>query len=87
MRAGSRQIVLIRLVLPKMREKRAGRIISISSVGGMMAMPTMALYSASKFALEGACEALWYEVRPWDISHSAGARLYPFRWIHAYPLH
>lgn len=58
---------LIRLVLPEMRRKRAGRIISVSSVGGMMAMPTMALYSASKFALEGACEALWYEVRPWKI--------------------
>lgn len=58
---------LIRRVLPGMREKRAGRILSVSSVGGMMAMPTMALYSASKFALEGACEALWYEVRPWNI--------------------
>ena len=58
---------LIRLVLPGMREKREGRIISISSVGGMMAMPTMAAYSASKFALEGAHEALWYEVRPWGI--------------------
>ena len=58
---------MIRLVLPGMREKRAGRIITISSVGGMMAMPTMAAYSASKFALEGAHEALWYEVRPWGV--------------------
>jgi len=58
---------LIRLVLPGMRRKRAGRIITISSVGGMMAMPTMAAYSASKFALEGAHEALWYEVRPWGV--------------------
>ena len=58
---------LIRLVLPGMREKRGGRIITISSVGGMMAMPTMAAYSASEFALEGAHEALWYEVRPWNI--------------------
>ena len=58
---------LIRLVLPGMRARRAGRIINVSSVGGMMAMPTMALYSASKFALEGASEALWYEVRPWNI--------------------
>jgi NAD(P)-dependent dehydrogenase (short-subunit alcohol dehydrogenase family) len=58
---------LIRLVLPRMRAKRAGRIINVSSVGGMMAMPTMAAYSASKFALEGATESLYYEVRPWNI--------------------
>lgn len=61
---------LARLVLPRMREQRAGRILNISSVGGMMAMPTMSLYSASKFALEGATEALWYEVRPWGIKVS-----------------
>ncbi len=58
---------LTRLVLPGMRNKLRGRIVNISSVGGMMAMPTMAVYSASKFALEGATESLWYEVRPWGI--------------------
>jgi short-subunit dehydrogenase len=61
---------LIRLVLPGMRARRAGRIINVSSVGGMMAMPTMAAYSASKFALEGATESLFYEVRPWNIKVS-----------------
>lgn len=61
---------LIKLVLPRMREKRRGRILNVSSVGGMMAMPTMAPYSASKFALEGATEALWYEVRPWNVKVS-----------------
>jgi len=58
---------LSRLVLPRMRRRRRGHIINISSVSGMMAMPTMAIYAASKFALEGATEALWYEVRPWDV--------------------
>ena len=58
---------LIRCALPGMRARRQGRIVSVSSVGGMMAMPTMAVYAASKFALEGAHEALYYEVRPWDI--------------------
>lgn len=59
---------LIRLVLPHMRKQKFGKIINVSSVGGMMAMPTMSSYSASKFALEGASESLWYEVRPWNIS-------------------
>ena len=58
---------LIRLVLPHMREQRYGRIINISSVGGMTAMPTMSSYSASKFALEGASESLWYEMRPFGV--------------------
>jgi len=58
---------LARQVLPGMRERGWGRIINISSVGGMMAMPTMSAYSASKFALEGASEALSYEVRPWNV--------------------
>jgi len=58
---------LIRMVLPGMRRKKSGHIINISSVGGMMAMPTMSAYSASKFALEGASESLWYEMRPFGI--------------------
>jgi len=58
---------LVRLVLPSMCAKRRGRIVNVSSVSGMMAMPTMALYSASKWALEGATEALWYEVQPFGI--------------------
>jgi len=58
---------LTRLVLPGMRERRRGHIINITSVGGMMAMPTMSVYSASRFALEGASEALYYEVRPFGV--------------------
>lgn len=59
---------LTQLVLPSMRAARFGRIVNVSSVGGMTAMPTMSVYSASKFALEGASESLWYEVRPWGIA-------------------
>ena len=61
---------LVRLVLPHMRAQRFGKILNVSSVGGMMAMPTMAAYSASKWALEGATEALYYEVKPWNIQVS-----------------
>jgi short-subunit dehydrogenase len=61
---------LIRLVLPYMREIGRGKIINVSSVSGMLAMPTMGSYSASKYALEGLSEALWYEVRPLGINVS-----------------
>jgi NAD(P)-dependent dehydrogenase (short-subunit alcohol dehydrogenase family) len=59
---------LIAQVLPHMRRQRAGRIVNVSSAGGFMAMPTMSAYSASKFALEAASEALWYELRPWGVA-------------------
>ncbi len=61
---------LIRAVLPYMRILGRGKIINVSSVSGMLAMPTMGSYSASKYALEGLSEALWYEVRPLGINVS-----------------
>lgn len=61
---------LIRAVLPHMRKLGRGKIINVSSVSGMLAMPTMGSYSASKYALEGISEALWYEVRPLGINIS-----------------
>jgi short-subunit dehydrogenase len=63
-------MTLIRSVLPMMRERTAGQIINISSASAVVAMPTMASYSASKHALEGASEALWYEARPYGIKVS-----------------
>ncbi len=63
-------MALIRAVLPQMRTKGRGKIINVSSVSGMLAMPTMSSYSASKAALEGASEALWYEMRPFGIDVS-----------------
>lgn len=63
-------VELIRLVLPKMRAKGRGKIINVSSVSGMLAMPTMGSYSASKYALEGLSEALWYEMKPLGINVS-----------------
>lgn len=59
---------MIRLAMPYMRELGRGKIINVSSVSGMLAMPTMSSYSASKYAIEGFSEALWYEARPLGIS-------------------
>jgi NAD(P)-dependent dehydrogenase (short-subunit alcohol dehydrogenase family) len=50
-----------------MRRQRAGHIVSVSSIGGLIGLPFQSAYSASKFALEGAMEALRMEVRPFGI--------------------
>lgn len=48
-------------VMPYLREQRAGHLIQISSIGGVISGPMSGLYSASKFALEGLSEALAQE--------------------------
>ena len=55
-------------VLPYMRKQRAGKIINLSSIGGVMGLPYQGFYSASKFAIEGFTEALAAEVTGFGIS-------------------
>ncbi|PQO28138.1 oxidoreductase [Blastopirellula marina] len=56
-------VAMIKAVLPGMRQRRAGRIINVTSMGGFITMPGIAYYCGSKFALEGISEALSKEVR------------------------
>src|SRR6218665_93005 len=58
---------LIRLVLPKMRENKWGKIVNVTSIGGKIATAFGSWYHASKFALEGLSDALRQEVRPFGI--------------------
>ncbi|WBU90767.1 SDR family oxidoreductase [Cellulophaga omnivescoria] len=51
-------------VLPYMRKQKAGRIITVSSVGGLIGQPFNELYCAAKFAVEGFIEALATYVGP-----------------------
>lgn len=55
-------------VVPAMRRQKSGKIICISSIGGLMGLPFQGLYSASKFAIEGYCEALGLELRSSGVS-------------------
>jgi NAD(P)-dependent dehydrogenase (short-subunit alcohol dehydrogenase family) len=54
-------------VLPIMRRKRGGRIINVSSIGGVLGFPFSAVYCGTKFALEGLSESMTYEVEPFGI--------------------
>ncbi len=54
-------------VLPIMRNQKAGRIVNISSVLGLIPAPFSALYSSTKHALEGYSESLDHEVRAFGI--------------------
>jgi NAD(P)-dependent dehydrogenase (short-subunit alcohol dehydrogenase family) len=49
-------------VLPGMRKRGAGRIVNIASIGGKVAMPHLAPYTTSKFALVGLSEAMRCEL-------------------------
>ena len=58
---------VVQQVLPPMRARGGGRIVLLSSIGGLIAIPFQAFYTASKFALEGFGEALAYEVAPFGV--------------------
>ena len=56
-------IRLTKAVLPTMRRQGTGRIVNLSSVMGLIPAPFMALYAASKHAVEGYSESLDHEIR------------------------
>jgi short-subunit dehydrogenase len=64
-------VAMIKAVLPRMRQRRRGHIINVTSMAGHMSMPGIAYYSGSKFALEGISEALAKEVNSLGIKVTA----------------
>jgi hypothetical protein len=67
-------IQITRAVLPHMLARRAGHIINISSVAGMIAAPLYSIYAATKFGVRGFTDALRREVAPFGIQVSG---IYP----------
>ncbi|GAA3635823.1 SDR family oxidoreductase [Kineosporia mesophila] len=55
-------------VLPVMRRQKSGHLLQVSSLGGIAAFPTLGIYNASKWALEGMSEALAQEVGPLGVN-------------------
>ncbi len=60
-------MTVTRAVLPFMRKRRSGQIISISSTAGLVGFEFCSAYAASKFGLEGWMESLQPEVAPFGI--------------------
>lgn len=58
---------ITRAVLPGMRARKQGHIMSISSIAGLVGQEFTVAYSASKFAVEGWMEALRYDLKPFGI--------------------
>ena len=54
-------------VLPSMRARRSGHLVTISSLAGRVPAPFWGHYNASKFAVEGLMETLRYEVAPFGL--------------------
>ena len=61
-------LIVTQHVLPIMRKQGFGLIITLSSIGGVLGLPFQGMYSASKFAVEGAMESLRMEVNKFGIN-------------------
>lgn len=64
-------LAVTRAVLPHMRRQRSGRILNLSSVGGLRSGPGFGVYCSTKFAVEGLTEALAAELAPLGIFATA----------------
>ncbi len=60
-------VAMSQLVIPTMREQHHGRIINISSIGGIVTFPLGAAYHASKWALEALSDVARFELKPFGI--------------------
>jgi len=58
---------VVQAALPLLREQKSGHIILVSSVGGVIAIPTGGIYEGTKFAVEGIGDALSTEVAGFGI--------------------
>jgi NAD(P)-dependent dehydrogenase (short-subunit alcohol dehydrogenase family) len=71
-------VAVIKAVLPHMRRRRGGHVFTVSSMAGLTALPGVAFYGGSKFAMEGIAASLAQEVAGFGI-HVTSLALGSFR--------
>jgi NAD(P)-dependent dehydrogenase (short-subunit alcohol dehydrogenase family) len=64
-------VATLKAVLPYMRQRRAGHIFGVTSMGGLMTVPGLAYYHGSKYALEGILETVGKEVKGFGVHVTA----------------
>lgn len=60
-------MTVTRAFLPEMMARRSGRIVNVSSSGGLVSLPFVGVYHATKFALEALSDTLRWELRPFGV--------------------
>ena len=60
-------MAVTRAFLPRMQQRRSGRIVNVSSVGGRFTLPYFGVYNSTKYAVESLSEALRFELKAFGI--------------------
>jgi NAD(P)-dependent dehydrogenase (short-subunit alcohol dehydrogenase family) len=60
-------VAVAKAFLPRLRERRRGFIVNVTSMGGMITIPGIAYYCGSKFALQGISEVMRSEMAPFGV--------------------
>ncbi|MBT9385136.1 oxidoreductase [Pseudooceanicola sp. CBS1P-1] len=60
-------VAVAKAFLPRFRSRRAGFIVNVTSMGGMITLPGIAYYCGSKFALQGISEVMRAEMAPFGV--------------------
>jgi short-subunit dehydrogenase len=61
-------MAMTQAVLPQFRERRSGRVVNVTSSATLAPMPMVAVYTASKTAIEGFTASLAFELEDFDVS-------------------
>jgi len=63
-------LAMVRTFVPQMMDRRSGRVVNVSSIGGRITMPLFGAYNSTKYAVESLSDAMRYELAPFGVKVS-----------------